>query len=274
MFTIMAKEKTFYFSLLLAAFVCVAGELVAEAGPRSGVPGTPGGVRAVGSPIEGVWDPAKYISIDEIQPGMEAYCLTCYKGTEIEKFGLNVISVVRNIEPDRDAILVQGTDERFIQTGPVAGCSGSPVYIEGRLAGAIAFAWFFSKDPLYGVTPIEEMLRVGQAKSKRQDTEYEIRDTRYAFDFSKPIDFAEIDKQLLHKNSKFEDRRSKIVSSSFKQLPCPLIVSGLSAKAYEQLDALAEPFGLMAVSGIGGSVDVNQGKDMQLVPGAVLTVPL
>jgi len=280
MFTIMAKEKTFYFSLLLAAFACVASKLVAETGPRSGVSGTQGGTQAVGSPIEGVWDPAKYIGIDEIAPGMEAYCLTCYRGTEIEKFGLNVISVVRNIEPGRDAILVQGTDERFIQTGPVAGCSGTPVYIEGRLAGAIAFAWFFSKDPLYGVTPIEEMLRVGTSDKKRATS-----DERQAFDFSKPINLAEIDKQLLHKNSKFENRNSKFSPSGFEWLPCPVIVSGLSAKAYQQLDALVGPLGLMAVSGIGGSVGVNKGKDMQLVsgkaeagaglvPGAVLTVPL
>ena len=55
-------------------------------------------------------DPTKYITIDEVRPGMEAYCLTTYKGTEIEKFDMEVLSVVRNIMPGRDAILVQGTD--------------------------------------------------------------------------------------------------------------------------------------------------------------------
>ena len=289
MFTIMAKEKAFYFSLLLTACLCIAGEQADNAGfPRSGVPGTSGGSPISGSSVEGVWDPAKYISIDEIQPGMEAYCLTCYRGTEIEKFDLDVISVVRNIEPDRDAILVQGTDERFIHTGPVWGCSGSPVYIDGRLAGALAFAWTFSKDPLYGVTPIEEMLRVGQGtrksqiasgESKKNDGRRAISDQQestmgYAFDFTKPIDFADIDRRLSHKKSKDKDQTSNIMSSSFKQLPCPLIVSGLPAEACGQLDALVEPFGLMAVSGISGSVETEKTKDVQLAPGAVLTVPL
>ena len=104
----------------------------------------------------------RYITIDEVQPGMDAYCLTGYKDAEIEKFPLEVLSVVRDIRPGRDAILVQGTDERFIHTGPVWGCSGSPVYIDGRLAGALTFTWSFSKDPLYGVTPIEDILKVGQ----------------------------------------------------------------------------------------------------------------
>ncbi len=279
MFKINAKEKTFYFllsfyfSLLLAGSLCIAGEQLDKAGSQNET-------LPAGSQLKGIWDPAKYISIDEIQPGMEAYCLTCYKGTEIEKFDLDVISVVRNIEPGRDAILVQGTDERFIHTGPVGGCSGSPVYIDGRLAGAIAFAWYFSKDPLYGVTPIEEMLRVGQARDTRPVLElsegYEIQDTRYAFDFSKPIDFAEIDRQLFDTRSSIRhlSRTPYGGASSFKRLPCPLIVSGLPAEACEQLDVLVEPFGLMAVSGIGGSVDVNRAEQVQLVPGAVLTVPL
>ncbi|MHC4544732.1 MAG: SpoIVB peptidase S55 domain-containing protein, partial [Planctomycetota bacterium] len=122
MFKIKAKVKrqnfplfTFY-SLVLAGLLCAAG---------------------TSNAIEGAWDPAKYIGIDEIRPGMKAYCLTCFTGTKIEKFELDVISIIRNYEPGRDSILVQGTDERFIHTGPVWGCSGSPVYIEGRLAGAL-----------------------------------------------------------------------------------------------------------------------------------------
>lgn len=116
------------------------------------------------SSIKDAWDPNKYIDIDEIKPGMQAYCLTCYKGTEIEKFDLEVLSILHNVMPGRDLILVQGTDERFIYTGPVGGCSGSPVYINNRLAGALAHApgWPFSKDPLYGVTLIKDILKTGQ----------------------------------------------------------------------------------------------------------------
>ncbi|MFC1634647.1 hypothetical protein ACFL5Z_07365 [Planctomycetota bacterium] len=104
--------------------------------------------------LEGAWDPAKYIRLDEIKPGMEAYCLTEYGRAGIEKFSLKVVDVVRNLNPSsgpgsRDAILVEGTDKRFLHTGPVAGCSGSPVYIDGRLAGALAFTWTYAKDPLY-----------------------------------------------------------------------------------------------------------------------------
>ncbi len=238
------------------------------------------GIPAAPSARHGEWDPNKYISVDEIQPGMEAYCLTCYKGTEIEKFALEVLSVVRNISPGRDAILVQSTDERFIHAGPIGGCSGSPVYINGRLAGALAFAWVFSKDPLYGVTPIEEMLEVGQetqnSKLKTQNC-----GMGFVFDFSKPIDFAEIDKQIaaprLSKNNRL---------TGVSPLPCPLITSGLPGEVCEQLGAWVEPFGLMVVP--GGTPGISSAAEspllpsqegtgdevVQLEPGAVLAVPL
>ena len=105
-------------------------------------------------------DSSRYISVDEIRTDMDAYCLTVFEGTEIEKFGLKVLSVIRNQRPGRDAILVMGTDDRFKHVGPVRGCSGSPVYIDGRLAGALAASWTFAQDPLYIATPIESMLTI------------------------------------------------------------------------------------------------------------------
>ncbi|MHC4259387.1 MAG: hypothetical protein ACYSTF_03085 [Planctomycetota bacterium] len=218
-------------------------------------------------------DRRKYIGLDEIRPGMRAYCLTSYKGTEIERFDLEVLSVVRKLGPavpprpsSRDAILVQGTDERFIHTGPVAGCSGSPVYIDGRLAGALAFGWYFSKDPLYGVTPIEEMLKVGEVTIDAGQSAF---GPGYVFDYSVPIDLAAIDKQITTPRA---SSRSSLMGAAI--LPSPLIVSGLPPAVCEQLDTLVEPFGLMAVPSIGGSADHKGAVDAQLVPGACLSVPL
>jgi len=88
-------------------------------------------------------DAERYIGIDEIKAGMDAYCLTDYGEAGIEKFALKVVDVVHNMDPGHDAILVMGVDERFQHTGPVGGCSGSPVYIDDRLAGALAFGRSF-----------------------------------------------------------------------------------------------------------------------------------
>lgn len=254
MLTSVLKYKAF--CIFLCLFCCGYIQLLEKSAVADTAP------RKSGS-VKGVWDPAKYISIDEIQPGMKAYCFTCYSGTEIEKFELDVISVVRNIEPNRDAILVQGTDERFIRTGPVAGCSGSPVYVNGRLAGALAFAWTLSKDPLYGVTPIKEMLKVSQVQDSKP------KKTGLVFDFSRPIDFAEVEKQFAAQHPS----RNRGLSGT-STLPCPLIISGLQPEACNRLEALLEPYGIMAVSGGGGSTDMAKAQSVQLAPGGVLTVPL
>jgi hypothetical protein len=211
-------------------------------------------------------DRNRYITVDEIRPGMEAYCLTVYKGTRIEKFDLDVLDVVRDWRAGKDGILVRSTDERFVRTGPVAGCSGSPVYIEGRLAGALAWGTYFSKDPFYIVTPIEEMLRVGSeetAPSRR------LAEPGYSFDFSKPLDFAEIEAQL----AKPQGANNQSLNGSMA-LPCPLVVSGLPAHATEGLDALVQPFGLRVVAGAAGSTNSPQSEDIQLEPGATLVVRL
>jgi len=214
--------------------------------------------------LGGVWDSTKYISIDEVRPGMEAYCLTVYKGTEVEKFPMEVLSVIRDIMPARDAILVRGTDERFIHTGPVAGCSGSPVYIEGRLAGAMAFGWTFSKDPLYGVTPIAEMLRVGGAESKQGGN----RGPALTFDFSTPVDFSQVERKLL---AALPAQSADYGQATF--LPSPLVVSGLPEGVRAGLQGQMAPLGFMVVSG-GAGGSKSDACDVKMVPGASLTVPV
>ena len=223
--------------------------------------------------LESLWDPSKYISIEEIKPGMEAYCLTEYGTAGIEKFGLEVVDVIHNMNTGRElignVILVKGTDERFIRTGPVAGCSGSPVYIDGRLAGALAFTWTYSKEPLYAATPIEEMLRVGQGGQTEQSEQSGIQ-TGFSYNFTGPFEFAEI--YRVYENSLIRPSASL---SGASPLPCPLIISGIPAEVYEQFGSKAEPFGLMIAAG-GSSIsnDTTEGENMRLEPGSCLCVPL
>jgi hypothetical protein len=105
--------------------------------------------------------PPRHVSImpiSEIRAGMKGYGLTVFQGLKPERFDIRVISVLHNFLPKQDIILVQSDDPRLIHSGIVAGMSGSPIYIEGRLAGALSYGWHFAKDPIAGVTPIETMM--------------------------------------------------------------------------------------------------------------------
>jgi hypothetical protein len=210
-------------------------------------------------------DKTRYIGIDEIKPGMKAYCLTIYEGTKIEKFPLEVIDIARNIEPGRNAILVQGTDPRFEHTGPVAGCSGSPVYIEGRLAGALAFGWPFSKDALYGVTPIEEMHRAGEVEPLPQCS------SNFAgLDFTKPIDLGEAADAI--GNPK---KMSTALPTGAGMLETVVATSTLPSETAAQLEKMGSAMGFVPVSGLGqGDPDPNLVKNTKFEPGSAIVVPM
>lgn len=206
-------------------------------------------------------DKAKYITVDEIRPGQDAYCLTVLKGNRVEKFDLEVLSIIRNVQPGRDVIIVIGTDERFKHLGPIRGCSGSPVYIEGRMAGALAGGWSFSKDPLYQVTPIEDMLRVGPSANTRAAAPV----TSLGLDFSKPLDLADINNCLIasHTNSKLKTQNLE------------LLVTSLPGQICERVAPWFEPFGLMPVAGGSANSELDsKNSALTLEPGACLTIPL
>jgi hypothetical protein len=99
------------------------------------------------------------ISVDEIKDGMKGYGLTVFKGTEPERFDVEVVGVLKNFRPSQALILVKTPHPRLNVTKNVRGMSGSPIYLDGRLAGAYAYSWAsFQIEPVAGVTPIAPML--------------------------------------------------------------------------------------------------------------------
>src|SRR5216684_4987507 len=102
------------------------------------------------------------ISVDHIHAGMRGVAYTVFQGIRPESMDVEVLGVLRNVNgPKGDVILVRLHGEKVEYTGVVAGMSGSPVYLDGKLAGALAFRiGEFSKEPIAGVTPIASMLEI------------------------------------------------------------------------------------------------------------------
>ena len=102
------------------------------------------------------------IPVEQIHAGMRGYALTVFEGVKPESMGVEVLGVLHNVNgPKGNIILIRLHGEKAEYTGVVAGMSGSPVYLDGKLAGALAFRiGEFSKEPIAGVTPIAEMLEI------------------------------------------------------------------------------------------------------------------
>ena len=112
------------------------------------------------------------LSVNDIKPGMKGAAYTIFEGDQVEKIDLEVIGVLHNaIGPKLDVILVRLLGDKVQQTGVVAGMSGSPVYIDGKLAGALALKLgTFTREAIAGVTPIADMLEVAQSAAEPATT--------------------------------------------------------------------------------------------------------
>ena len=112
------------------------------------------------------------LPVDQVRPGMQGYAYTIFAGDQVEKFDLEVIGVMPNfLGPKQSIILVQLKGPKVEHTGVVAGMSGSPVYIDGKLAGALSLKLgIFTKEPIAGVTPIADVLAGGGATAPLANT--------------------------------------------------------------------------------------------------------
>src|SRR3989441_8813096 len=109
--------------------------------------------------LSGLRAAPSHMGVDEIRPGMVGVGRTVFDGTRVEEFKVHIIGVLENvIGSHRSLILARLEGGPLAHTGVIAGMSGSPVYVDGRLIGAVSYALgSFSKEPIAGITPIAEM---------------------------------------------------------------------------------------------------------------------
>ncbi|MBP1633438.1 MAG: hypothetical protein H6Q10_12 [Acidobacteria bacterium] len=122
-----------------------------------------------------VWPSAasRYMGVDEVRPGMVGVGRTVFQGDRVEEFKVQILGVLHDVAaPRRDMVLARLEGGPLAQTGVIAGMSGSPVYVDGRLLGAVAFSLGqFSKEPIAGITPIAEMIETADPEARRGPAE-------------------------------------------------------------------------------------------------------
>jgi hypothetical protein len=128
-----------------------------EAAPAAPIPHAQTLPRGGRQPAAAPTAPLPTIDLDEVKVGQRGYGLSVFAGGEPERFDVEVIGVMRNISPDMSYILARLSGRGLESSGVAAGMSGSPVFLDGRLAGAVSFGWPFSKEAICGITPIALM---------------------------------------------------------------------------------------------------------------------
>lgn len=205
------------------------------------------------------------LPVKDIRPGMVGYGLTVFSGQKPERFPIRVVGVLPKHASLMDIILVDTDEPRLKHSGIVAGMSGSPIYIDGKLVGALSLGWAFSKDALGGVTPIEYMAADLKRPLRGRDFNHLAMDTRSSDALQSPL--AE-----LHKRLPASPLGGSLQTGQLQRVAMPLLVSGLSDTPLAMLRDALSPYGMAVMSG-GGSA-VQPGAPRSFEPGSAIAVDL
>ena len=227
------------------------------------------------------FDPQQHMDMDEIEVGMRGYALTVFHGTKIEKFDVEVVSVVRNVSIKRDAFLIRCLDERFDVANVVQGVSGSPVFFNDRLAGAMAFGYKFSVEPLYGVTPIRDMFETRESVQPRKKNRQANRSQGNRIDHGRYSNLM-ADTLLSQRELQQMAIAAGLAASTgasddtggLMTLPVPIASSGFSTRATEHIRQIIPGWNVAQSVASSDATSGNSGASVQLERGSVLTIPL
>jgi hypothetical protein len=230
------------------------------------------------------------ISVDEIKDGMKGYGLTVFKGYEPERFDVEVIGVLHNFRPSQDLILVKTPHPRLNITRNVQGMSGSPIYLDGRLAGAYAYSLrTFMVEPVAGVTPIAPMLtelhrpippgfwplqgagplpQQGGAQPNPGPRPHADADPMRWNGNPGEYDVLAHAEQVAARMGRTDDGRGIVQAST------PLLAAGFGERSMEMLRKVFSPMGLEPQQGGGGQAPITSDVPSHYVDGGSLGVQL
>jgi len=222
-------------------------------------------------------DPQRIMPVDEIRPGMTGVGRTTLKGAQITEFDVEVLAVIEKYGPKQDLILCQCSGAGLETSGIIAGMSGSPVTIDGRLIGAVAYAFSWSKAPICGVQPIEQMHGVMERYRHRPDPPAgsgvvaagPSADSPPAAPGPAPA--ITVPAAALARADLAQGLAEREVYQ-MQPIRTPVMVSGLPRQAIDRLADDLAPYGLIPMAGGGTEHDLPAGAKLE--PGAPLAVTM
>ncbi len=220
------------------------------------------------------------MEISEVRPGMRGYGLTVFRGTQPERFDVEVIDVLHRFRPDQDLILIR-TSHPILENAPtVGGMSGSPIYLEDRLVGAYAYGWPFGRDPIAGVTPIRNML--AEIDRPVRPDSFPMTPLPVAGSERRPSERSSAylgiePRGALASLSESAPRMSRTSYDGATMIPAstPMLVGGLDEGAVRMLAEHLAPLGIDVLqAGGGGAADARAALPTRFVDGGGLAVTL
>lgn len=197
-----------------------------------------------------------FMPISEIKPGMKGTGKTVFYGTQIETFQVDIIDIVKGEGGIANFILANLSGDKIREGGGISeGMSGSPVYIDDRLIGAVSYTWEMSEHNICLITPIQEMLKIFDLPYNSNQTtsqEYKINNSLY---FVRENSSKIIVKNAMENNNIQElAGREEII---FYPIISPVIINGIRGRSFERLSSSLKKFNLNPIQGVYGIEKIN-----------------
>jgi len=218
--------------------------------------------------------------VEELRPGMKGIARTVFSGSEPQEFGIEIIGVLPGFTgPRQSTIIARLSGSNVDKTGVFAGMSGSPVFIDDRLVGAIAYSFPFAKEPICGITPIQQMIEMFEAGTPRLARQ------------AHPISFAELAngnwKPTLPKQAMGAtpliapvaagSPLAPFMGQQIQPIATPVVFSGITQESLSMFASELTRSGLLPVSGVGGAAEITplaRYDEKTLTPGTSVSVQL
>ncbi len=224
---------------------------------------------------------ARLLPLDDVRAGMKGVARTVFAGSDTEEFGVEILGVLPGFPGARQSTIIgRLSGSNVDRTGVFAGMSGSPVFIDGRLVGAIAYSFPFSKEPICGITPIAQMIDIFEQGNDRP-----ANSEPRSFSFSQ-LASAEWKASLPRQPVSAMTLIAPVTAGSpliplmgqqIQPIATPVVFSGISQESLSLFSSELTNSGLLPVSGVGGSAAITRmaaANEKTLTPGTTVSVQL
>jgi hypothetical protein len=226
---------------------------------------------------------ARLFPLEDLRPGMKGVSRTVFSGTEPQEFGVEILGVLPGFPgPRQSAIIARLTGANVEKTGVFAGMSGSPVYIDNKLVGAIAFSFPFSKEPIAGITPIQQMIDLFEkgsaSKTQRPSEPRAVSFAQLASaDWQATLPKPAMGSASLIASVSQGSPLTPLLGQQMMPIATPVVFNGISQESLAMFAPQLMANGLLPVSGAGGSAGITplaKANENTLTPGTSISVQL
>jgi hypothetical protein len=220
--------------------------------------------------------------LEDLRPGMKGTARTVFSGSGTEEFGVEILGVLPGFPgPRQSAIIAKLSGDNIARTSVFAGMSGSPVYIDGKIVGAIAFSFPFSKEPIAGITPIKQMIDLFNRGSENPNKPKEPRPVSFAqlasVDWKPELPKPAVSGVPLVAPVSTGSPLLPLLGQQMVPIATPLVFGGISQETLAMFAPQLMASGVLPVSGAGGSAAITplaEVNENTFPPGSSISVQL